>query len=214
MNGTENPADRPDGGYKAVLAAIYQYEGEMLLSERRFADAITESQHALTIAGTQYPDVAIRAKRVKGLAQSLSGGKRDGKILCDEAVELATKTKDPRLISSSLLALAEALLVNGDASTALTTALRAQVSFAHSGQMDSEWRAWLIAARATRLTGNDSKQHEYSSRAAELLAGLEQKLGLEAYDGFLTRPDVQYLRGQLDKSLPKVNSPIQKPEEH
>jgi tetratricopeptide (TPR) repeat protein len=197
-------ADKPDGGYKAVVAAVYQYEGELNLSERHFKDAITISQQALTVAGNQYPDVAIRAKRVMGLAQSLLGN-HEGRLLCAEALELAEKTKDPRLISTSLLALAEALLLSGNASDALATALRAQESFAHSGQTDSEWRAWLIAARAMRQTGNQIKASEYSSRAGDLLARLNAIWGTNYYKSYLDRPDIEFYHRELRKEFGVVS---------
>ena len=197
-------ADKPNGGFKAVLAAIYQYQGEIYLSQQNFRDAIGKSQQALTAAGDQYPDVATRAKRVIGTAQFLSGAKRKGRLLCEESLEIATKTKDPRLISTSLLALAEAQLVNGDASTALTSALHAQEGFAHSGQTDSEWHAWLIAARAVHQAGDEAKASEYGFRASEALATLEQRWGADSYKGYLSRNDIRFYHEQLTTELPVV----------
>jgi tetratricopeptide (TPR) repeat protein len=188
-------ADKPNGGFKAVLAAIYQYEAEMQLSLRNFRAAMEKSKQSLLTAGNEYPDVIIRAKRVLGLAQILSGGP-SGKSLCDEALELATKIKEPRLISTSQLFLAEALLSNGDASTALSTALSAAETFGRLGQTDSEWRAFQIAARAARQTGSAAKADEYNSKSAESFAALQQKWGDQNYGYYVNRPDVKFLRSQ------------------
>jgi tetratricopeptide (TPR) repeat protein/predicted Ser/Thr protein kinase len=190
-------ADKPNGGYKAVLASIFQYEGDLELSRRNFRAAITKSKEALAIAGQQYPDVAIRAKRVMGLASALWDNPRNGKVLCNESLEMANKTQDPRLISSSLLALAEATLLTGDKNTALSLALRAQEMFARAGQLDSEWRAWLIAARAVHSTPTNTKGDEYASRSTEVLAKIEQGWGTNYYQQYLKRPDVQFYRRQL-----------------
>jgi hypothetical protein len=131
-----------------------------------------------------------------GIGKALSGEARQGRLLCEESVDLATKTKDPRLISTSLLALAEALLVAGDAGAALTTAVHAQESFARLGQLDSEWHAWLIAARASRLMGNEKDGVDYAGRSNAILVKLEEEWGDEAYKGYLTRPDIQFYSKQ------------------
>lgn len=194
-------ADKPNGGYKAVLAAIYQYQGDIYLSQQKFPDAIAKSQQALAVAGDQYPDVAIRAKRVIGLAKSRLGEKRQGRVLCSASVEMAEKTKDPRLISTSLLSLAEAILLDGDATNALDTAVRAEETFAHSGQRESEWRALLIAARASRKNGDEAKAREYASKAASSLATLQETWDMDNFTSYLARRDVKYLLEQLNKDF-------------
>jgi ATP/maltotriose-dependent transcriptional regulator MalT len=200
LNQASALADQP-GGNKALLAEIHQVSAKMAFSERRFPEAKAKSQQALDLAGTQYVEIAIQAKRVLGLAQALSGSPREGKLLCEEAVEMATRSRDPWLLSLAQLSLASAVLESGDAQGALTTALGAQASFARSGQQDSEWSAWLIAAHASRRAGDEAKAHEYASHAADLLNSLQQKWGTEAYSSYLTRPDVQYSRKQLGELL-------------
>lgn len=114
---------------------------------------------------------------------------------------MAKEVKSPRLLSSALLALAEVLLLGNDAPRALATALEAQAMFAHAGQQDSEWRVLLIAARASQLAGNKSAMQDYASRADGLCAGLQQKWGAEAYDGYLRRSDIETYRRQIDQIL-------------
>ena len=189
-------ADRP-GGYKALLAEIHQVSAAMTLSQRLFAEAKAKSQQALALAGTQYADIAIQARRTLGLAQTLSGATRPGLLSCQEALEMAMRSGDPWLISKTQLALAEARLESDDAPGALTIALEAQTVFARSGQQDSEWRAWLVAALASRRAGDPTKATEYARRAADSLATLKQRWGTQAYEGYLTRPDVQYSHMQL-----------------
>ena len=105
---------------------------------------------------------------------------------------MAMRSGDPWLISKTQLALAEATLESNDAPGALTIALEAQAVFARLGQTDSEWRAWLVAARASRRAGDPTKATEYARRAADSLATLKQRWGTQAYEGYLNRPDVQY----------------------
>jgi serine/threonine protein kinase/lipopolysaccharide biosynthesis regulator YciM len=194
-------ADQPEASYKAVLAWVHLANSQMALSERRFAEAKAKGQQSLGLAGTQYPDVVLQAKLAIGLAQALSGAPQPARRLCEEAVAAAKELNNPRLISSSLLALAEVLLLGNDAPRALATSLQAQAMFARSGQQDSEWRAWLMAARASQLGGDKSTTQEYASRADSQCAGLQQKWGAEAYDGYLRRPDIQAYRKQMAKIL-------------
>jgi tetratricopeptide (TPR) repeat protein len=194
-------ANRPDGGIKALSAQISQVEAEMALSQRAFTTAIEKAKQSLSSAGTQYPDIAVSAKRVLGTAQALSGARQEGKAACEEAVEMAKQSGDPWQMRITLLALAHAALERNDAQEALRVALQLQESFARSGQRESEWRAWLIAARASKRTGDEAKAQEYAARASELLMSLQQKWGDEKYGTYLTRADVQWGRKQLGEEF-------------
>lgn len=194
-------ANKPSNEMKSLMAQIYQIEAVMFLSERHFPQAKAKAEQALALAGTQYPGIAFVAKRVIGTVQVSSGAAREGRKLLEETVEKAMRADDPEPLSALLLALAGAMLEDGDAQGALTTALRAQESFARSKQQDSEWRAWLVAARASRRMGDQVKAQEYASRAAALLSGLQQKWGDDNYTSYLARPDVQYYRNQLSEEF-------------
>lgn len=193
-------AERAGSDNKALLTSLHLVNANLALSKRDSSAAKAKGQQALALAGTQVGN-AIEARYLLGLAQSLSGAKREGQLLCEEALEMATRLGDPWHVSKSLLALSEVMLQNDGAQGALTDALRAQESFTRTGQLESEWRAWLNAARASRRTGDVVKTREYASRAANALLNLERKWGTEAYKGYLTRPDVQNSRKQLSEAL-------------
>jgi serine/threonine protein kinase/Tfp pilus assembly protein PilF len=190
-------AERLDSAYKGLLASIHATNARLELSNWHFQASKSKSRQALDLAGTQFPDTAVEAKHTLGLAQVRSGEARAGTYLCEEAIALAANTGDPRLISGALLSAAEAMLESSDAQRALETAIHAQESFARFGQQDSEWRAWLIAAKAKRRLGDEAAAREYASNAEARLSSLAQKLGPEAYNGYLTRPDVEHFRKQL-----------------
>ncbi|MBA2733769.1 MAG: tetratricopeptide repeat protein [Acidobacteria bacterium] len=192
-------ANRPDGGFKSLLAVIYVNEAGMALSQRRFPVAKEKGQQALALAGTQYAE-AIEAKRTYGMAMAFSGAAREGRALCEEALAMAGK-KDPSLLSRVQLALAHALLEDGDAQGALATTLRAQESFARAGQQESEWRAWFVAALASRRAGDETKAREHATRAGELLADLEKRWSPDVYSTYLKRPDVQDALNQLKEDF-------------
>jgi serine/threonine protein kinase/Tfp pilus assembly protein PilF len=191
----------PEASYKGLLAESLMIGARLELTDGHHSEAKLKSHRALDLAGTSYPETAAQAKWVLGLAETRAGGAHAGTRLCTEAIGLATSTGDPRLISSAGLASAEALLQIGEAKPALDAALWAQESFARSGQLDSEWRAWLIASQARRRLGEDAAARENASTAAARLSSLEQRLGSKAYDGYLTRQDVQQLRKQLNQQL-------------
>jgi tetratricopeptide (TPR) repeat protein len=180
------------------LTAWYDLaNARMALSERKFDEAKTKSQQAEALAGTTLKGTAVEAAYTLGLAQALSGATKDGQKKCQTAVAIATDYGNPALLAEALLALAETQLSTGDVAGALASALRCQQILAGLGKQDFEWIAWLIAARASRSSGDGTKAREYAARAADLLAGLQQKWGNENYDGYLNRPDIESFRKQL-----------------
>jgi tetratricopeptide (TPR) repeat protein/tRNA A-37 threonylcarbamoyl transferase component Bud32 len=194
-------ANQPGANYKAVLAWVHLTRAQMGLSERNYPEAKKNAQLALDVSASQFPDVTLQAKYSMGRAEAFSGPPQVGKKLCEEAVAMARKVNAPQLISSALLALAEVLLIANDSKGALENALEAQKMLAQSGQQDSQWRALLIAARASELAGNKSAARDYASQADSLCAGLEQKWGKEAYESYLRRPDIQTYRNQVTQIL-------------
>ncbi len=114
---------------------------------------------------------------------------------------MASRAKNPWLISRAQLALAEAMLEGGDAEGALERALEAEASFEHSGQLISEWQALALAARSSRRLKDEAKGREYAALSLQTLSELEKSWGGEAYSNYLARPDVEYLRKQLNEEF-------------
>lgn len=193
-------ANRPGGEIKALLATINLNAAEIALSQQLYTQAREKSQQAFELTDTRN-ETAIEARRVLGLALAFSGATSEGRQACEEALEMATASKNPWLISRAQLALSETMLLANDSQGALRNALAAQGSFERSGQQASEWRAWLAAARASRRLNDEVKVREYVSRAAQTLSGLEKKWGAEVYSRYLTRADVQNLRKQLNEDV-------------
>src|SRR6185436_9157502 len=172
-------ASRPGGVDKQLLAWIYLARARMALSELHYGEAAAEIRKATALGDTQDKDLSVRVTYTGGLAELNSGTSRAGVEDCQKAVDIATRAATPRLISSAQLALAEALLAKGDAANALTLALQAQETFARLGSRHSEWRAWLVAAQASRRQQDQKKVDEFAARAAGLLTALESSLGAD-----------------------------------
>jgi len=193
------------GSSKRQTAWLHLTSARMFLSERRFPEAKARAQQSLALARAQFKETAIEATLTLGLAHALSGAHREGMRLCKEAVDEATRLGNPLPLSKAQLALAETMLESGDAQGALVTVSQAQERFASAGQRDSEWRAWLIAARAGQQLGDAAKAHQHASRAADVLSELQQKWGTETFNNYSARPDVQFGRRQLDANLASNN---------
>jgi hypothetical protein len=192
-------ADKPNGGHKQLSANIKLAAAEMALSQGRSGDAKDRAEKVILAAGTQFPDSALDAKRVLGLAQAYGGAVAAGKQRCADAVEVANGLHDSLQLARAQLALAEVLLLANDAQGALTAALQAQESFARGEQKESEWRAWLIAALASQKRGEANRARDYALKATEALSSLQQRWGAENYNSYLSRPDIQRFRKQLSE---------------
>ena len=112
---------------------------------------------------------------------------------------MARQLNDPVPLARAQLALAEALLLTGDNGGAASNALRAEEVFERLSQPASAWQALLIAAQASQNLGDKSAAREYAMRAKDSLAKLEQNWGKENYSTYLSRPDVQRFRKQLEQ---------------
>lgn len=193
-------AMQPGVSYKPVLAEVHLRRAEIALSERDFQTTKSESEEALAQAGMQYEGIPVEAKLTLGLAQALSGAPPKGKAACEEALEMARRGGDYALLSKALLALSEVLLEGGDAQNALAIALEAKDRFAGAAQQESEWRAWIIAARAHRRLGNEEAARNDLAQAERVLSQLQQRWGAEVFDSYLKRLDIQFSHKQLGDS--------------
>ncbi|MBA2340254.1 MAG: tetratricopeptide repeat protein [Pyrinomonadaceae bacterium] len=201
LNQALSIAARPANNYKQLLAWSYLANARMALSQRRFQVAQDKSRQARDLADEQYKDVAIEAKFTLGLAQALAGSPRQGVEPCQEAVGGAKELNNSSLLAKALAAFAEALLEHGELQGASENALQAQAIFKRAGQMDSEWRAWLIAGRASQRVNDVDAAREAFSRASNLLSQLQQRWGDEAFNNYNARPDIKIYRKQLNESV-------------
>jgi serine/threonine protein kinase/Tfp pilus assembly protein PilF len=192
-------ANKPGGELQRLAVETQLAVAELALRQGNFANARTMAVRAFEAAGTEFKTVATGAKIVVGLSQSYSGGKAAGKQTIMEAVEMASQLNDPAELATAQLALAVANLLAGDSRAASTNALAAEEGFARLGLPASEWQAQLTAAQASQNLGDKSRAREYAMRARDTLFKLEQRWGSENYNSYLSRPDVQRLRKQLEQ---------------
>jgi len=192
-------ADKPGAEIKPLSVAIMLVNAKSALSAGSFPEAKTRAEKVREAAGTEFKEDATGAQIVIGLAESYTGAAAAGKQTLTTAVEMAKQLNDPAKLASAQLALAIASLLAGDSRAAASNALQAEEVFARLGQPASDWQALLIAAQASQNSGDKTKGHEYAMRATETFSKLEQRWGGEAYKTYLSRPDVQRFRKQLEQ---------------
>jgi hypothetical protein len=144
----------------------------------------------------------VRVKIAAALAGANAGGASAARSFCDAALAEAREMGDPWLVSNAQLALAEVLFEAGDAAGAVAAAREAQAFFEPTGHRELEWRAWLVAARASKRLGNADAARELAGRSARALAEVQQAWGPDVFNDYQARPDVQLFRKQLTELLP------------
>ncbi|MEN3326771.1 MAG: eukaryotic-like serine/threonine-protein kinase [Acidobacteriota bacterium] len=177
-----------------LVPELQLIKAEMSFSEGSLSEAMAAANEAVKKASPK-SDLLTESKYFLALVKSASGGKRDAKQLCDEAMDVSSNSGNFSLYSVALLRCGEAAWKTGDVQTALTLASKAQERFAHSEQRESEWRAWAIAARAAEQAGDKSKAEELSRNAVFVRSKLEQLWGPDTFKQYTARPDIQvYIR--------------------
>jgi tetratricopeptide (TPR) repeat protein len=192
-------ADKPDSVLKQLSLQTQLVAAEMALSQGKFADAQGRANKVFASADKEFPDVALEALTLAGLAQADGGGAAAAKKLLTDAVNRAYTLNDPAQRAAAQLSLAEALAIGGETGDALAQASQAQETFKQLGQEASRWRALLLQASTSEKLGDKNAAREYALQAKESLAKLEQRWGSENYQTYLSRPDVQRYRKQLDQ---------------
>jgi len=182
--------DEQKGAYLQLLPELQLIKAELSFSQGNLGNATVSADEAVKTAPAR-SDVLIESKYFLALMKSASGGKREAKQLCDDAMEVSSNSGNFGLYSVALLRCGEASLKANDPQTALTLATKAQERFARSEQRESEWRAWAIGARAAEQLGDKTKAEEMSKNAVFVRSKLEQLWGPDTFKQYTARPDIQ-----------------------
>ncbi|WP_162271294.1 serine/threonine-protein kinase [Luteitalea pratensis] len=196
----------PDARFKSQLAHVEVVGAQIALSLGDRVQARTRAAAALSLADPDYKDTALQARQTLALTQVGPGAPKTALTLVEHAVGAARALKIPRLLSTALLASAEVRLASGDGRGALADAQAAQRIFSAGGQLESEWRAWLVSARAMRLEGDSSAASDYAVRAETTRAALQARWGDDNYRGYAQRHDIQGRLKELAQVLERTRS--------
>ena len=181
----------PEGEFKQLRPAVQMAIAQARLSQLNFAEAINFSKETIKNAGDKDPEIAIEARYTLGLAYARSGAGKQGLKICEEALKLASSFTDFGHYSRAMLATAEAALLSNEAQTAVNLATEAQTRFSRGSQLESEWRSWAIASRASEQLGDKNKADEQLRNAQNTRINLEARWKTEAFKQYFLRPDIQ-----------------------
>ncbi len=175
----------------ALRASLALGQAEVALIQRSYAVARAKTKEAMSIANDVNPGMTIDSKIILGVASALGGSQKEGAKICEAALDASLKQRNHRTVTLARLGLARARLENGEAAPAMAAALEVQRAFEAAGQRSSEWRAWLIAALVARSTRDETATQEYARRARQALDQLSQQWGVEHFQNYSKRPDIQ-----------------------
>ena len=176
------------GDFPVLLPSLYLDQAETSLSRGEWHQAIVNSNEAIKSGD---PNITVQAQYVLALAKANTGAQNEARKLCEESIKATSNAGDFGLHSRALLACAEVALKGKDAQTALTLATQAQERFARGSQLESEWRAWVIASRASKELGRSDNAQEQMRNAETTRSKLEQQWGADAFRKYAARPDIQ-----------------------
>ena len=197
LDEVSNAIKQQPNDFKQLEPRLELIAAQISLTQRDLPQANRRAASAIELAGTNYPDVVIESKFTSGLAKALSGGAKEGETQCNEAARLANDAGEIVLVARAQLAEAESALQANDAEKAATLAAQAQESFARGSQLESQWRAYLIAALANERLGETAKAVQQRQQAKNLLQELEKQWGSDAFKSYTARPDIQIYSKQL-----------------
>ena len=176
--------------YPDLRVSAASVRAAMLLSRRRFAEALAMSRKALAAEpGSAY---SAQLTAIAGQAQIALGSGAEGRRNCEAAVAAAEKLGDVAVQREVQLTAAQGLLDAGDRIAAL--ALLHQAEPAMAGLRHSRWRALALEARADR-----TKAFDYAAEARKELNELARQWGETAFRTYLERPDLQELSRALGR---------------
>jgi hypothetical protein len=177
----------------------------MYLSQRNLNEARSQSSAALSATSPDDQETKVEINAVQCLIEVAAGAGNKGRLLCEEASKVDLGPGSLSHKAHVLLALAEAQLETGDAKGCVDTTNQAQPILAKLHEAEREWRAWLLAARASQQLGKSDAMRQQISNAQALLDSLKDKWGAEAFSSYLSRTDVQLAQQHLDRLLAMQN---------
>ena len=175
---------------RGLLPSLHLDRAVTSLSQLDSRHAIESSNEAIK-TGDPKSDVTVQAQYVLALAKADTGAQVEARKLCDESLKATANGGDFGLHSRALLACAEVALKAKDAQTALTLATQAQERFTRGVQLESEWRAWAIASRASKELGHSDDAQKQLRNAETTRSKLEQQWGADVFKTYVARPDIR-----------------------
>lgn len=175
------------GTFLALVPELHLIQAQMSLSRGELPQTSASASEVIKAGGPK-SDATIQAQYILAAVKRGSG---EAQKLCSQSIEAASNAGDFGLHSRALLACAEVALTGNDPKSALLLATQAQERFARGSQLESEWRAWAIASRASKNLGDTNTAQEQMRKAEAARSRLEQLWGADVFKQYAARPDIQ-----------------------
>jgi tetratricopeptide (TPR) repeat protein len=182
-----------------ISMAIDQTRSEMLLSQRRFSEALRSSRRAMekysksAVSGlTEFEMVSISSNAELGRVQEAGN---EGQNL----LALARKEADDQLKADTNLTLAFVDLRANSPDSAKALAEAANLYFSGKHETESEWLSLLCIAEASGTLGDKSSSAARVKQIVDKLYVIEQNWSSPVFAEYRARPDIQFAIKQLSR---------------
>jgi tetratricopeptide (TPR) repeat protein len=172
-----------------IASGIDVARAEMLLSERRFADALNTSRHALGKFTDMPPHKIADLEHVEILAEAELGYTKQAQTDAQGLLALGRKASDEELIAEAGTVQAIVDLRAHLPDQARSAAEAANRYYSSKGEEESLWRSLLYVAKACKASGDVMSSSTNAKKALDILSQLEQNWSPAIYRQYAIRPD-------------------------
>ena len=183
---------------KVAALMISERDGS-LLSQGRFREVVALSDEVIT----RHPEMDADDRHIvltKKLLARTHLGRSPQTLMELDAFDKESRTSDAAEESVRDLVLAEAELSSGMVEAAHRSAVEASTHFEASHQLDSELRSVCLAAAAAKGLKLSTEYNLYATKAVDILSQIKQTWGPQAFQSYVSRPDLQLLLRQIQIS--------------
>jgi tetratricopeptide (TPR) repeat protein len=190
-----NAAARPN-----VTEAIENVQARMLLSKRKYKEALQIARHAWTAYKNLSPTHQMEIGYVITVAEVELGRLEDAQRDVQQIAEIARRDSEPELIAESSYLFALVDLRSKAPERAIREAESARRYFAEKQEVEWLWMSEACIAAAAKLERNPADAAQRAKKALDTLNGLQQTWGSAAFQQYSSRPDVQVASKELRSS--------------
>jgi serine/threonine protein kinase len=168
-----------------------------LLSQNKYRDATTLAKKVLASNPSMDGDDKQNIELAEALAEAHLEQRTSALRILDE---IATEKPYPANLWRSKLDMAEIALNVGRPQEARDLIAEAGPHFVSTGQLDSALRSEILSALASRELANQSDFNASMKKTVDTRTNLQQNWGLQAFQIYIARPDIQARLREIEKS--------------
>ncbi len=180
----------PDSAEDESLAGWIGYvRSERYLTQRKYSQARVEARTSIDKHREMLDAAKQELEQDLAVAEANLG---EPQPLEQLKTTITGRSKDDLdRLSAIGLQQAKAEILHGNSKQALEDASAAERYFATAGYLDSELQASLVAACASKQTGDRPVQDIFVKKAIDILSTMEQNWGFQTLEVYLSRPDIR-----------------------